>query len=262
MRDFRSDTDALAALVPASEGQRQIPLGELASVKVATGPAMIRDEDGLLTYVFVDVAGRDISSYVDEASRVVRERMVPPGYAVLWSASTKRWRAYARCVSPTSSRSPCSRVPASLLQHAVIPRDGDRAAGRAVLGRQRRLVPACSATHEHRRLGRAHRCSVLTQRRASSCCCISTLRTRGVARRTPANARDLRRPSWKAPPARSVEFMTVATMFLGSPDHVGHRHRVGCVEANRRAMVGGIFTSFVELVVYPAITKSGSGTSR
>ena len=96
MRDFRSDIDALAhVLVPASEGQRQIPLGELARVKVATGPAMIRNEDGLLTgYVFVDVAGRDISSYVEEASRVVREQVkLPPGYAVLWSG---QYEAMAR----------------------------------------------------------------------------------------------------------------------------------------------------------------------
>jgi Cu(I)/Ag(I) efflux system membrane protein CusA/SilA len=96
MRDFRSDIDALArVLVPASDGQRQIPLGELARVKVATGPAMIRNEDGLLTgYVFVDVAGRDISSYVDEASRVVREQVkLPPGYAVLWSG---QYEAMAR----------------------------------------------------------------------------------------------------------------------------------------------------------------------
>jgi Cu(I)/Ag(I) efflux system membrane protein CusA/SilA len=96
MRDFRSDADALAnVLVPASDGQRQIPLGELARVKVATGPAMIRDEDGLLTgYVFVDVAGRDISSYVDEASRVVHDQVkLPPGYAVLWSG---QYEAMAR----------------------------------------------------------------------------------------------------------------------------------------------------------------------
>jgi copper/silver efflux system protein len=81
--------------VPASDGQRQIPLGELARVKVATGPAMIRNEDGLLTgYVFVDVAGRDISSYVDEASRVVRDQVkLPPGYAVLWSG---QYEAVAR----------------------------------------------------------------------------------------------------------------------------------------------------------------------
>jgi len=75
--------------------KRQIPLGELARVKVASGPAMIRDEDGLLTgYVFVDVAGRDVSSYVDEASRVVRDHVkLPPGYAVLWSG---QYEAMAR----------------------------------------------------------------------------------------------------------------------------------------------------------------------
>src|SRR5205823_3377929 len=77
--------------------KRQIPLGELARVKVASGPAMIRDEDGLLTgYVFVDVAGRDVSSYVDEASRVVREHVkLPPGYAVLWSGRSDGTRARA-----------------------------------------------------------------------------------------------------------------------------------------------------------------------
>src|SRR4029079_4346813 len=96
MRDFRSDPDALTrVLVPASDGQRQIPLGELARVRIATGPAMIRDEDGLLTgYVFVALARRDLSSYVEEASRVVRDRVtLPPGYAVLWSG---QYEAMAR----------------------------------------------------------------------------------------------------------------------------------------------------------------------
>jgi Cu(I)/Ag(I) efflux system membrane protein CusA/SilA len=96
MRDFRSDIDALSqVLVPASDGKRQIPLSELARVNVTTGPAMLRNEDGLLTgYVFVDVAGRDVSSYVEEASRVVRERVkIPPGYAVLWSG---QYEAMAR----------------------------------------------------------------------------------------------------------------------------------------------------------------------
>jgi Cu/Ag efflux pump CusA len=104
-------SDALArVLVPASEGRRQIPLCELARVKVASGPAMIRDEDGLLTgYVFVDVAGRDVSSYLDEASRVVREHVkLPPGYAVLWSGQYEamaRVRARLTRITPTSAYS-------------------------------------------------------------------------------------------------------------------------------------------------------------
>ncbi len=88
MRDFRSDLDALGrVLVPASEGERQIPLAQLATIKIASGPAMIRDEDGLLTgYVFVDVDGRDLKSYVTEADRLIRDKVrVPPGYAWQWS---------------------------------------------------------------------------------------------------------------------------------------------------------------------------------
>jgi Cu(I)/Ag(I) efflux system membrane protein CusA/SilA len=48
---------------------------------------MIRDENGLLTgYVYVDVAGRDPASYVEEAAALLREKLtLPPGYAVLWS---------------------------------------------------------------------------------------------------------------------------------------------------------------------------------
>jgi Cu(I)/Ag(I) efflux system membrane protein CusA/SilA len=96
MRNFRSDLDALGrVLVPASGGQRQIPLGQLATIAVASGPAMIRNEDGLLTgYVFVDVAGRDVDSYVEEASRLIRQKVrLPPGYAVLWSG---QYEAMAR----------------------------------------------------------------------------------------------------------------------------------------------------------------------
>jgi Cu(I)/Ag(I) efflux system membrane protein CusA/SilA len=88
MSDFRSDIGALArVLVPASGGQRQIPLGQLATITAASGPAMIRNEDGLLTgYVYLDVAGRDLDGYVDEARGLLNERIkLPSGYALLWS---------------------------------------------------------------------------------------------------------------------------------------------------------------------------------
>ena len=88
LRDFRSDWGALSrVLVPASGGQRQIPLAQLAAIRAASGPAMIRDEDGLLTgYVYVDLAGRDPASYIAEADRLLRDKVtLPPGYAVTWS---------------------------------------------------------------------------------------------------------------------------------------------------------------------------------
>ena len=68
-RDFRSDIGALSRVLVPAGGQRQIPLGELAEIRTSSGPAMIRDEDGLLTgYVYVDIAGRDPQSYVAEAN--------------------------------------------------------------------------------------------------------------------------------------------------------------------------------------------------
>ena len=88
MRDFRSDLDAVGrVLVSASGGKRQIPLAELAGIHFVSGPAMLRDEGGLLTgYVYIDVAGRDAGSYVEEAACVVPDQVaLPPGYAVLWS---------------------------------------------------------------------------------------------------------------------------------------------------------------------------------
>jgi Cu(I)/Ag(I) efflux system membrane protein CusA/SilA len=96
MQDFRTDFDALGrVLVPAADGRRQIPLGQLAAIEVASGPAMIRNEDGLLTgYVFVDVDGRDLSSYITEADALIRGKIpLPAGYAALWSG---QYEAMAR----------------------------------------------------------------------------------------------------------------------------------------------------------------------
>ena len=59
MRDFRADLDALGRVLVAAGGDRQIPLSQLATIKLASGPSMIRNENGLLTgYVYVDIAGR------------------------------------------------------------------------------------------------------------------------------------------------------------------------------------------------------------
>jgi copper/silver efflux system protein len=87
-RDFRSDLSALERiLVPATDGKRQIPLGRLASIKVVSGPAMIRNEDGLLTgYVYIDITGRDPNGYVEEAAGLIKDKVkLPPGYALAWS---------------------------------------------------------------------------------------------------------------------------------------------------------------------------------
>jgi Cu(I)/Ag(I) efflux system membrane protein CusA/SilA len=87
MRDFRSDIGALRRVLVPAGGERQIPLGELAEIHTSSGPAMIRDENGMLTgYVYVDVADRDPESYVKDAGVLLRDQVkLPAGYAISWS---------------------------------------------------------------------------------------------------------------------------------------------------------------------------------
>ena len=107
MRDFRSDLEALAKVFIPISGEKQIPLGELATIHTHTGPAMIRDEDGALTgYVFVDTGSRATGDYVDQARKVLDARLkLPPGYVVSWSGqyeSAQRVRAKLWLVVPVT----------------------------------------------------------------------------------------------------------------------------------------------------------------
>jgi Cu/Ag efflux pump CusA len=65
----------------------QIPLGAVADVRIVEGPAMIKSENGrLLNYVTLNVRGRDIVGFVDEAKRVVAEKVqLPEGVHIEWS---------------------------------------------------------------------------------------------------------------------------------------------------------------------------------
>jgi len=87
MRDFRTDLDALGRVLVAAGGDRQIPLSQLAAIKLASGPSMIRNENGLLTgYVYVDITGIDQGDYTKQADQVLRESVrLPAGHAWEWS---------------------------------------------------------------------------------------------------------------------------------------------------------------------------------
>lgn len=80
------ETDPAAAFRPPAP---TVPLGALADVRVVTGPPMIKDEDGVLVgYVFadIDLAERDLGGWVDDAKRLVEERLaMPPGYRLAWT---------------------------------------------------------------------------------------------------------------------------------------------------------------------------------
>jgi copper/silver efflux system protein len=87
LRDYRSDLDALQRVLVATPSGAQIPLAQLADIRLVSGPSMIRDENGRLSgYVYVDVSGRDIGGYAQEAKKIVASKVkLPPGYTLIWS---------------------------------------------------------------------------------------------------------------------------------------------------------------------------------
>ena len=86
-RDFRDDIEELKRVVIATPTGAQIPISEVAKVYFSRGPAMIRDEDGLLTgYVYLDLATKDYGGFVTKADHLLREKLkLPPGYTYKWS---------------------------------------------------------------------------------------------------------------------------------------------------------------------------------
>ena len=71
----------------ALSGQKRIPLSSIANIQIVEGPAMIKSENGrLLNVVTLNVRGRDIVGFVDEAQRVVAEKVeLPEGVHIEWS---------------------------------------------------------------------------------------------------------------------------------------------------------------------------------
>lgn len=102
-RDLRNDVDMLkrvlvpvmpaersgapvAAGMPSGSGLLQVPLGELADFHIIRGPTSVKSEEGLLTsYVYIDVAGRDVGGYVKEAREKIADLQIPEGYRLVWS---------------------------------------------------------------------------------------------------------------------------------------------------------------------------------
>jgi len=106
-RELREDMDKLRrVLVPTPTGA-QIPLSQLADIKLAQGPAMLRDENGFLAgYVYVDISGRDVGGYVEEAKKRVHDKVsLKPGYLLQWSGQYEnmiRVRERLRIVIPVT----------------------------------------------------------------------------------------------------------------------------------------------------------------
>jgi copper/silver efflux system protein len=92
--DARDSVEKLKGLpiVVDSRGT-QVPLESVARVAVVDGPDMIRTENARLSgWVYVDVRGQDIGTYVTQAKQTVAQQVkLPPGYSVTWSGSYEHW---------------------------------------------------------------------------------------------------------------------------------------------------------------------------
>jgi len=87
LRDYRDDWEALKrVLVPTMDGS-QIPLGQVADLKINTGPTMINSENSMLrSVVLLNVRGRDMGRFVSEAKSALDKNLkMPTGYYLSWS---------------------------------------------------------------------------------------------------------------------------------------------------------------------------------
>ena len=105
-RELRDDLDTLARVLVMTPSGAQVPLGQVAELRTLTGPSMIRNENGLLVgYVYVDIVGRDVGGYVEDAKRALAAMKLPAGTTLEWSGqyeNMQRVRERLKLVVPVT----------------------------------------------------------------------------------------------------------------------------------------------------------------
>ncbi len=91
---YRTDARALGSVLVTAPNGTQVPLGQLADIRHVSGPSMISSENGLLVVtVLLNVRGRDVGSFVEEARRVISARVaLPQGSYIEWSGQYENER--------------------------------------------------------------------------------------------------------------------------------------------------------------------------
>ncbi len=93
--ELRDNLPALKQALVATPSGAQVPLAQVASFAIQQGPPMIKSENARLTsWVFVDIAGIDVGTYVDNAQRAVAGAVtLPAGYNIVWSGQYEYMQA-------------------------------------------------------------------------------------------------------------------------------------------------------------------------
>jgi Cu(I)/Ag(I) efflux system membrane protein CusA/SilA len=86
-RELRDSVADLRALPIVTDEGHTIPLSAVANIVIADGPPMLKSENARLNgWVYIDIRGRDLGSFVEEAQQAVQEKInLPPGYSISWS---------------------------------------------------------------------------------------------------------------------------------------------------------------------------------
>lgn len=86
-RELRNSPEEIKQVLVPSMSGAQVPLGQIADVTLVMGPSMISSENGMLrVFVQSNVRGRDLGGFVDEAKKVIAQKVqLPPGYYISWS---------------------------------------------------------------------------------------------------------------------------------------------------------------------------------
>ncbi|MDA3868787.1 MAG: CusA/CzcA family heavy metal efflux RND transporter [Gammaproteobacteria bacterium] len=86
-RDVRDSLEKLRNLPIVTPTGAHIPLAEVADIRIDSGPGMIKTENARLNgWIYIDIEGRDLGSYVAEAQQAVSDHIeLPAGYSIAWS---------------------------------------------------------------------------------------------------------------------------------------------------------------------------------
>jgi Cu(I)/Ag(I) efflux system membrane protein CusA/SilA len=97
-RELRDNLDAIKGVLVAAPDGRQVPLGQVATITPTTGPMVIRSENTQPNaWVFVDIRGVDIGTYIRGAQRAVADQVkIPTGYTLIWSGEFESMKRMAK----------------------------------------------------------------------------------------------------------------------------------------------------------------------
>ena len=86
-RDVRDSLEKLRNLTVVTPAGAHIPLAEVADIRIDNGPGMIKTENARLNgWIYIDIEGRDLGSYVKDAQKTVADKIkLPAGYSISWS---------------------------------------------------------------------------------------------------------------------------------------------------------------------------------